>query len=200
VNSWPKGFEAAQQPQHVDRPALGSARGHVVGLGQAFHQPGEQGQPLLLHLGETWRISGSAAARPLSLRTSGCSVAQKRQPSSKARRSAWRGRPARRRPRPAAGRPEVAAFLDRAGSFAGLSPREHGFQASFALHRWMESPWIVRKVDYGPRWRGHSVSVEARTDLDDELRGWLQEAHDVVGLQAGLADRAGRRPRASRGT
>jgi hypothetical protein len=34
---------------------------------------------------------------------------------------------------------------------------------------------------------------QASTDLDDELRGWLQEAHDVVGLQADLPNRAGRR-------
>jgi Domain of unknown function (DUF5655) len=78
--------------------------------------------------------------------------------------------------------------------FAGLSPHKRGFQASFALHRWLDSPRIVKRVDYGPRWRGHYVQIQARTDLDDELRGWLQEAHDVVGLQAGLADRAGRRP------
>jgi Domain of unknown function (DUF5655) len=70
--------------------------------------------------------------------------------------------------------------------FAGLSPRKRGFQASFALHRWLEGPRIVRKVDYGPRWRGHYVLVESSGDLDDELRGWLQEAHDVVGLQADL--------------
>jgi hypothetical protein len=81
--------------------------------------------------------------------------------------------------------------------FAGLSPRKRGFVASFALHRWLDSPRIVKRVDYGPRWRGHHVRVQARTDLDDELRGWLQEAHDVVGLQAGLADRPGRRPPAS---
>ena len=70
--------------------------------------------------------------------------------------------------------------------FAGLSPRKRGFQASFALHRWLEGPRIVSKVDYGPRWRGHYVLVESSGDLDDELRGWLQEAHDVVGLQADL--------------
>jgi hypothetical protein len=83
--------------------------------------------------------------------------------------------------------------------FAGLSSRKRGFQASFALHRWLEGPRIVRKVDYGPRWRGHYVLVRSWADLDDELRGWLQEAHDVVGLQTGLADRAGRRPPASPG-
>jgi Domain of unknown function (DUF5655) len=81
--------------------------------------------------------------------------------------------------------------------FAGLSPRKCGFQATFALHRWLDSPRIVKQVDYGPRWRGHYVSVQARTDLDDELRGWLQEAHDVVGLQADLPERTGRRPGAS---
>ena len=43
--------------------------------------------------------------------------------------------------------------------FAGLSPRKRGFPASFALHRWLDSPRIVKKVDYGPRWRGHHVMV-----------------------------------------
>jgi Domain of unknown function (DUF5655) len=84
--------------------------------------------------------------------------------------------------------------------FAGLAPRKRGFVASFALHRWLDSPRIVKQVDYGPRWRGHYVKVQAPADLDDELRRWLQEAHDVVGLQAGLAHRPGRRPRASPGT
>jgi Domain of unknown function (DUF5655) len=82
--------------------------------------------------------------------------------------------------------------------FAGLSPRRRGFQAAFALHRWLDNPRIVKKVDHGPRWRGHYVRIQARTDLDNELRGWLQEAHDV-GLQAGLPDRASRRPSASAG-
>jgi hypothetical protein len=83
--------------------------------------------------------------------------------------------------------------------FAGLSPRMGGFQASFAQHRWLDSPRIVKQVDDGPRWRGHYVSVQAGTDLDEEQRGWLQEAHDVAGLQAGLADRTGRRRRARPG-
>jgi hypothetical protein len=43
--------------------------------------------------------------------------------------------------------------------FAGLSPRNHGFQATFALHRWLDSPRIIRQVDHGPRWRGHDVRV-----------------------------------------
>jgi hypothetical protein len=76
--------------------------------------------------------------------------------------------------------------------FAGLSPRKHGFLASFALHRWLDSPRIVKRIDYGPRWRGHYVMIQASADLDDELRSWLQEAHDVVGLQADLPNRAGR--------
>jgi Domain of unknown function (DUF5655) len=67
--------------------------------------------------------------------------------------------------------------------FAGLTPRKRGFQANFALHRWLDSPRIVKRVDYGPRWRAHHLNVQARADLDDELRAWLQESHDVVGLQ-----------------
>ncbi len=67
--------------------------------------------------------------------------------------------------------------------FAGLVPRRSGFIANFALHRWVSSPRIVRTEEYGPRWRFHHVRVGSAADLDDELRAWLQESHDVVGLQ-----------------
>jgi hypothetical protein len=50
--------------------------------------------------------------------------------------------------------------------FAGLSPRKRGFQATFALHRWLDSPRIVKRVDYGPRWRGHQLdSLQFRRRL-----------------------------------
>ena len=72
--------------------------------------------------------------------------------------------------------------------FGGLYPRKDHFLAGFALHRWIESPRLVKTADYGPRWRGHYVRVVAAADdLDDELRGWLQESHDVVGMQSDLA-------------
>lgn len=67
--------------------------------------------------------------------------------------------------------------------FAGLTPRKDGFLATFALHRWLDSPRIVKTVDYGPRWRAHSVLVRHPADLDEELCAWLQESHDVVGVQ-----------------
>jgi hypothetical protein len=78
------------------------------------------------------------------------------------------------------------------------------------LHRWRSTPlwhcpqcgarlvsrnlWhtnrrIIKTVDYGPRWRGHYVRVASAADLDDELRAWLQESHDVVGMQSDLAER-----------
>jgi Domain of unknown function (DUF5655) len=84
--------------------------------------------------------------------------------------------------------------------FAGLSPRKDHFIASFALHRWLTNRRIIKTVDYGPRWRGHYVRIESGADLDDELRAWLQEAHDVVGMQSDLAERRlgrakSRRPR-----
>jgi len=74
--------------------------------------------------------------------------------------------------------------------FAGLYPRKAGFLASFALHRWLDSPRVVKTEDYGPRWRGHYVLVQSEADLNDELRAWLQEAHDIVGLQRGLRSSA----------
>jgi hypothetical protein len=68
--------------------------------------------------------------------------------------------------------------------FGGIQPRKRGFLVSFALHRWLTSRRISRKADYGPGWRGHSVWVRSPADLDDELRSWLQESHDTVGLQS----------------
>ena len=76
--------------------------------------------------------------------------------------------------------------------FAGLYPRKDHFMAAFALHRWVESRRIVKTVDYGPRWRAHYVRIASAADVDDELRAWLQESHDVVGTQSDLAER--RRP------
>jgi hypothetical protein len=70
--------------------------------------------------------------------------------------------------------------------FAGLQPRRDHFLARFALHRWLDSPRIAKTEDYGPRWRAHLVPVRTKADLDDELRAWLQESHDVVGLQSDL--------------
>ena len=67
--------------------------------------------------------------------------------------------------------------------FAGLYPRKTGFSAAFALRRWIKSPCIVKTAGYGPRWRGHFVDVRSRVDLDGELRAWLRESHDTVGVQ-----------------
>jgi hypothetical protein len=71
--------------------------------------------------------------------------------------------------------------------FCGLEPRKAGFVVNFALHRWLDSPRVVKTVDYGPTWRAHYVRVRSDADLDDELAAWLQESHDTVGIQRGLA-------------
>jgi hypothetical protein len=70
--------------------------------------------------------------------------------------------------------------------FAGLYPRKNNFQAAFALRRWLKSPRVVKRMDYGPRWRMHYVDINSAADLDDQLRKWLQEAHDTVGIQDDL--------------
>jgi hypothetical protein len=69
------------------------------------------------------------------------------------------------------------------GPFAGLTPRKDHFVASFALHRSLKSPRAIRKQAYGPRWRLHFVPIRSVNYLDGELTAWLQESHDVVGMQ-----------------
>ena len=70
--------------------------------------------------------------------------------------------------------------------FAGLEPRKEGFLANFALQRWLDSPRILKTADYGRRWRAHYVLVQSEADMDDELKAWLQESHDTVGMQSDL--------------
>ena len=67
--------------------------------------------------------------------------------------------------------------------FAGLYPRKTGFRAGFALRRWLRHSRIVKTANYGPRWRGHFVDIRSDGDLDNDLRAWLQESHDTVGVQ-----------------
>jgi hypothetical protein len=67
--------------------------------------------------------------------------------------------------------------------FAGLYPLKTGFRAAFALRRWLRHPRIVKTASYGPHWRGHFVDIRSEDDLDSELRAWLQESHDTVGVQ-----------------
>jgi hypothetical protein len=69
--------------------------------------------------------------------------------------------------------------------FAGLYPRKGGFLANFALQRWVRSKRIVKREDYGPRWRMHFVAITEPEQLDDELAAWLQESHDEVGIREG---------------
>jgi hypothetical protein len=67
--------------------------------------------------------------------------------------------------------------------FAGLYPRKDGFRVAFALRRWLRSPRVVKTVDYGPGWRCHFVEIREAGRINDELRAWLQESHDIVGVQ-----------------
>ena len=70
--------------------------------------------------------------------------------------------------------------------FAGIHPRKHDLLLAFALRRWLVSPRIVKTESYGERWCAHFVRIQSLEDVDEELRGWLQESHDTVGLQRNL--------------
>lgn len=67
--------------------------------------------------------------------------------------------------------------------FAGAVPRKKGFIANFALRHGVEHDRIVKVERHGPNWWTHHVRIESENDLDDQLRYWLQESYDTVGLQ-----------------
>ena len=63
-----------------------------------------------------------------------------------------------------------AAGLRCQGAVQWTVGAKDGFLANFSLHRWLDSPRIVKTADYGPRWRSHNVLVQSPMDLDDELK------------------------------
>src|SRR5262245_16629688 len=82
--------------------------------------------------------------------------------------------------------------------FAGLYPGKNHFDTAFSLHRWLASRRVIKTIDYGPRWRAHYVRITSAADLDEELRAWLQESHDVVGVQSDLVERRDGRAKSRR--
>lgn len=70
--------------------------------------------------------------------------------------------------------------------FAGIVPRKDHLIATFHLQRKLRSNRIERCIDYGPRWQAHQVRIRSAADIDEQLRGWLEESYNVVGLQSDL--------------
>jgi Domain of unknown function (DUF5655) len=81
--------------------------------------------------------------------------------------------------------------------FASLMPRRDHFVVSFHLQRRLTSRRIARRIDYGPGWQAHEVRMRSAEDLDGELRRWLRESFQLVGLQR---RRRSRSPRKTSGT
>jgi hypothetical protein len=67
--------------------------------------------------------------------------------------------------------------------FAGLVPRKDHFIAGFALPSAREDGRILKREDFGPRWHIHHVRIRSEADLDDQLRVWLKESYETLGLQ-----------------
>lgn len=76
------------------------------------------------------------------------------------------------------------AFMVRV-RFAGARPRNHWLDVDFWLTRRVESPRFQKIETLSPYTHIHTVRVTEPSDVDDELTGWLREAH-AVGRQEHL--------------
>jgi hypothetical protein len=63
--------------------------------------------------------------------------------------------------------------------FAGAVPGMNQLDGYMDLQRRVEDPRIRRADPYTKRLFVHHFRVTALDELDDEFRGWLQEAYDV---------------------
>jgi Domain of unknown function (DUF5655) len=90
------------------------------------------------------------------------------------------------------------AFISRM-SFAGAVLRNDRLDVHFILARALRSSRFRSVERYGPRDVGHYLSIRSPDELDDELRGWLEEAA-AVGRQEHLATGGGAGGRGRGGT
>jgi hypothetical protein len=69
--------------------------------------------------------------------------------------------------------------------FAGCVLQQRAIRIGLILPRRMDSSRIVRHETYGrPTPVGHYLKVQASSELDDELAGWVAEAYEL-GCQRG---------------
>jgi hypothetical protein len=65
--------------------------------------------------------------------------------------------------------------------FAAVTPRKRWLDAHVVLQRRVASPRIRRVESFGPRAHLHAFRIIEASELDDELRGWLEEAYAGFG-------------------
>ncbi|HSL69253.1 MAG TPA: DUF5655 domain-containing protein [Longimicrobiales bacterium] len=63
-------------------------------------------------------------------------------------------------------------------TFAAVMPRRSYLRAHFLLLRRIDSPRIIKIEQLSPYWV-HNIEIRAESDLDEELRAWLQESYAV---------------------
>jgi Domain of unknown function (DUF5655) len=73
------------------------------------------------------------------------------------------------------------AFIGRM-RFGGCRLQQRAVVAAFILRRRIDSPRFDRVERYGPRSFGYYLKLRHPDDVDEELRGWFEEAY-LVGQQ-----------------
>jgi hypothetical protein len=76
------------------------------------------------------------------------------------------------------GYPDRVGFMARI-RFAHAAPRRDAVELAFWLPRRIDSPRLLRVQTIHPAAHAHVLRLRSPADLDDELAGWLGEAHAV---------------------
>ena len=72
---------------------------------------------------------------------------------------------------------EVGILVKRRGTFVELRPRYSCLALSFILHRPLEHPRIMRRIEMTGGRAAYFVDLKGPADVDDDVRDWLTEAY-----------------------
>jgi hypothetical protein len=74
---------------------------------------------------------------------------------------------------------QTSIHLEKNSGFAGVHPRKSYFNIEFRIDYKIDAPRITRVQQLSARRFEHTVKVESRSDIDEELLMWLKSAYEL---------------------
>jgi hypothetical protein len=74
---------------------------------------------------------------------------------------------------------QTSIHLEKNSAFAGVHPRKTYFNLEFRTDYVIDDPRIARKQQLSARRFEHTVKLEAESQIDAQLLGWLKDAYEL---------------------
>ena len=74
---------------------------------------------------------------------------------------------------------KTSIHLEKNNAFAGVHLRKDGFNLEFRTEHPIDNPRIIRQQQLSARRFEHTVKIESKGDIDEQLLRWLKDAYTL---------------------